>query len=286
MTITGQNLTAGFNSTVTVTILNNWLGYASIYNAIYDVDISVSLPAPLTMYSDGHWHFDSIQYGQMVTIRFPVYAPAAVSTSTSAIANSFVGSITATYKQLGDLTYTSESHVLTMALSGWISLAIYGVVSSPSIVPPGGNTTISGNLLNSGNLASYNANVTVTSPALAPDSPASVYVGEVDPNIPRPFSLLVVFKPNVPVGNYTLTLTVNAIDQSHPGTPFTGRQTSSIQVSRPQQSLSEAQRQRGPTGPVAIILQILRYVFDIFFGSTVMHAVGVVLTNRGTYQDS
>ena len=278
MSITGQNVIAGFNGTVTVRILNNWIGYSNIYNAVYDVDISISLPAPLTIYGDNHWHFDSILYGQTVTISFVVYAPYSSSTTSVSVPNSYMGSITATYKQLGDITYTQESHALAINVNGWINLVIYGVETVPPTIPPGGNLTLSGSLLNGGNIAAYNANVTVVSPALDPNTSASVYIGEVDPNIPRPFSLLVVFKPNAPIGNLTLTIQVLAIDQSRPGTPFTGRQTTGIQIARPQ--VSELQgRTRGPTGPVAVILAILRYVWDFFFGSTMMYAVEVVLTH-------
>ena len=272
VSITGQNVVAGFNGTVTVGILNNWVGYSSVYNAIYDVDISISLPAPITIYGDNHWHFDSILYGQSVTLTFVVYVPFTASTSSSTPPNSFIGSITATYKQLGDITYTQESHSLAINVRGWINLVIYGVQAVPPTIPPGGNLTISGSLLNGGNLASYNANVTVVSDALDPTQPASVYIGEVDPNIPRPFSLLVVFKPNTPIGNLTLTIVVTAIDQSYPGTPYVGRQHTVIEVARPQ--VSEGQgRTRGPTGPVAVILAILRYIWDVFFGSTMMRAV-------------
>lgn len=277
MSIIGQNVIAGFNGTVTIRILNNWIGYSSVYNAVYDVDISVSLPAPLTIYGDNHWHFDSILYGQAVTISFLVYAPFSSSSTTSvSVPNSYAGSITATYKQLGDITYTQESHALAVNVNGWINLIVYGVVAIPPTIAPGGNLTISGSLLNGGNIAAYNANVTVVSPALDPNTPASVYIGEVDPNIPRPFSLLVVFKPNAPIGNLTLTIQVSAIDQSRPGTPFVGKQTTGIQIARAQ--ISEGQgRARGPTGPVAIILAILRYVWDFFFGSTMMRAVEIGL---------
>jgi len=266
VSFTGQNVTAGFNSTVTVAILNNWIGYSSIYNAIYDVDIAVSLPSPLTMYGDNHWHFDSILFGQTVTLTFNVYAPL---TTTPTVPNSYAGSISATYKQLGNTAYTTESHSLTIAVSGWINLQLYGTLALPATATPGGNTTISGNILNSGNLAAFNVNVSVVSNILAPNVPASAFIGEVDPNIPRPFSMLVVFRQNIPVGNYSLTFTVTGFDNSRPGQPVIGRQTIPMQISRPVQR-PVISRQGFGSGPFATVLEILRYIFDIFFGSTVM----------------
>jgi hypothetical protein len=123
--------------------------------------------------------------------------------------------------------------------------------------------------LNSGNLAAFNVNVSVVSPILAPDIPASAFIGEVDPNIPRPFSMLIVFKQNVPVGNYSLTFTVTGFDQSRPGQPVIGRQIIPMQISRPVQR-QVISRQGFGSGPFATVLEVLLYVFDIFFGSTAM----------------
>jgi len=268
MSFTGQNVTAGFNSTVTIAVLNNWIGYSSIYNAIYDVDISVSFPSssPLTIYGDNHWHFDSILFGQTVTLTFKVYAPL---TTTPTVPNAYIGSVSATYKQLGNTAYTTDTHDLTIAVSGWINLVLYGTLALPPTATPGGNTTVSGNILNSGNLAAFNVNVSVVSPILAPDIPASAFIGEVDPNIPRPFSMLIVFKQNVPVGNYSLTFLVTGFDQSRPGQPVIGRETIPMQISRPVQR-QVISRQGFGSGPFATVLEVLLYVFDIFFGSTAM----------------
>ena len=94
-------------------------------------------------------------------------------------------------------------------MTGYINLVVYGILLSPSEISQGGNTTVSGNILNNGNLASYEANVTVESNNIIPGPQNSVFVGEVDPNIPRPFSVLVVFKPNVTPGNYTISVSVS-----------------------------------------------------------------------------
>jgi hypothetical protein len=252
MTVTGQSLTAGFNNTVTITLLNNYT------SAIYTVDITVTLPSTLTLIGDNHWHYDSLNLGQSVVIRFKVYAP------TSAIGSTYLGSVAATYKQLGDVSNTSESHALSFSVYGYINLLIYGIQLTPSSVAPGGNATISGNLLNSGNLAAYNTNVTVRSEALAATSTSSVFVGEVDPNIPRPFSMLLVFKSNIPVGNYSITVRVSAIDNNRPGVPIVNQKDTQIQIRRPTQQPTTTRQTRGI---VEMIIQILRYLYDMFVGS-------------------
>ena len=50
VSINGNSLTAGFNNTVTISVVNNYSGYI----AIYDVDIEITVPTTLTAYGDNH----------------------------------------------------------------------------------------------------------------------------------------------------------------------------------------------------------------------------------------
>ena len=252
VTITGQILTAGFDNNVTVSVLNN-------FSTIYDVDVALAIPSTLNMYGDNHRHYSSMELGQSITISFQVYAPIAV------IGNSYQGSITVTYQQLGDISYTQEVHAVSFAVKGWINLIVYGVQFTPAIVTPGGNTTLSGNLLNSGNLAAFNANVTVESEALVPSAQSSVYLGEIDPNIPRPFSILAVFKGNVAPGNYTVLVKASAIDSNRPASPYRAEGASKVQVRRATPQRQNPLGQNG--GVLGLLLEILNYLRDVFFGS-------------------
>jgi uncharacterized membrane protein len=262
VTLTGQTLTAGFNNNVTVTVLNNYYNYP----AIYDVDVAVSIPSGLTMYGDSHWHYDTINLGQAVTINFPVYAPAAD------IGITYQGSITITYKALGDVSYTQEVHSVSFSVYAYIHLIMYGIQITPSFSNPGGNTTISGNVLNAGNLAVYDANVTATSDIAVPSAVSSGFLGEVDPNIPRPFSILVVFKSDVPPGNYSIQITASAIDNGRPGAPYLAQGTATIQIRK--QVATPGLGRGGPTGILAILFEIIRYLEGIFFGSTSNFSLG------------
>jgi hypothetical protein len=273
VTITGQNLTAGFNNTLVVTVLNSYYSASYPNTAIYDVDVAITTGTTsasttttgtagttgVSMYGDSHWHYDSIALGQTVKIATTIFAPS------SAIGGVIAGTLTATYKQLGDVSYTQETHSFSMTVYGWINLIIYGVIVTPTVTAPGGNLSISGNLLNGGNLASYNANVSVLSSAIVPGIASSVYIGEVDPNIPRPFSLFFGLKPGLPDGNYTLTLFATAIDTNKPGSAYTGTQTVQVQVTRAS-AQTQARRPR-QLGPMDILLEILRTLYETFFGS-------------------
>ena len=248
-------MVAGLNNTMTVTVTNNYSGYI----AIYDVDITVSLPAPLVLVgTGGHWHYNSIQYGQSVTLTFPVYAPS------SAAGNSYQSTVTGTYKQLGDVSYTQETHTLAVSVTGYINLVVYGIQVTPNEITQGGNTTVSGNVLNNGNLASYEANVTVESNSIIPGPQNSVFIGEVDPNIPRPFSVLIVFKPNVTVGNYTISVTVSASDENHPMGAIVCAATGQVQVIKQSQTVVRPQG----FSVIGLILSFLRSLFNTFFGSS------------------
>ncbi len=263
VTLSGQTLTAGFDNNVTVIVLN---GY---YTTIYDVDVALAIPSSLTMFGDSHWHYDSIQLGKSVAVVFQVYAP------TATIGNSYQGSITLSYKQLGDVSYTQEVHNVSFSVQGWINLVLYGIQLTPSITTPGGNTTVSGNLLNTGNLAAYNANVTVQSGVVVQSSLSNAFLGEIDPNIPRPFSLLLVFKSNVPVGNYSLRVKASAIDNGRPAFPYSVQATSNIQIRRA--TGFPNQRGGGGGGVLGLLLEILRYLEAAFFGSASPFGLGLLV---------
>jgi hypothetical protein len=265
VTVTGQDLTAGFNNNVTLTITNT---YSS---TLYDVDVQLTIPtsAPLSLLGGNHWLYDSVVLGQSVTINFQTYAP------TSAIGSSYQATLTILYKQLGDVSYTSEEHSISFSVKGWISLVVYGVLVTPTSTTPGGNTTVSGSVLNKGNIAAYNANVTVESDILAEGRTASVYLGEIDSNIPRPFSVLVIFRSNLEPGNYTLNVKITAIDNADPASPYVAQEKAQIQVRRA--STTQTTTRQTQTGPLAILIEIFRYLYDLFFGSTTAFLLGPVV---------
>jgi hypothetical protein len=255
VTVTGQTLTAGFNNNVTVAVAYAMSAYSSA--SLYDVDLAVSIPSPLQLLGDGHWHYDSIVPGQSVAVSFEIYA------ATGAIGDSYDGSVTLTYRELGDISYTEETHSVTFSVHGWINLKLYGIQIALTAAVPGGNATVSGNLLNSGNIAAYNATVTVESEAIAQGTTASVFLGEVDTNIARPFSLVIHFGKNVSEGTYAIVVKVSAIDTERPSSPYINQQQSQIQLKN---ATVQTPIQRQPTGGTSEIFGILRYLLGLFFG--------------------
>jgi hypothetical protein len=257
VTVIGQTLTAGFNNNIAIAVAYSMSAYSSA--SVYDVDLAVSIPSPLQMLGDDHWRYDSIAPRQSVTVSFEIYAP------TAAIGSSYQGSVTLTYRELGDISYTQETHTVSFSVQGWVNLVLYGIQVTPSATSSGGNVTVSGNVLNSGNLAAYNANVTVESEALAPGTSASVFLGEVDPNIPRPFSLLISFRKNLADGTYPIVVKISAVDTNRPASPYITQQASQIQIKKP--TVQPPSEPRQASGVIGTILEILRYLYGLFFGS-------------------
>ena len=260
VTVIGQTLTAGFNNNVTVAVAYAMSTYSSA--SAYDVDLAVSIPSPLQLLGDGHWHYDSIVPGQSVAVSFEIYA------STGAIGDSYEGSVTLTYRELGDISYTEETHSVSFSVHGWINLVLYGIQITSAYPVPGGNATVSGNLLNSGNIAAYNATVTVESEAIAQGTTASVFLGEVDANIPRPFSLIIHFGKNLPEGTYAVVVKVSAIDTNRPSSPYIAQQPSQIELKNATVQQPIQRQQAG--GVTSEIFGILRYLLGLFFGSSTL----------------
>ncbi len=257
VTVIGQTLTAGFNNNITIAVAYSTSAYSSA--SVYDVDLAVSIPSPLHMLGDDHWRYDSIAPRQSVTVSFEIYAP------TAAIGESYQGSVTLTYRELGEVSYTEETHTVSFSVRGWINLLLYSIQVTPAATSLGGNATVAGNLLNSGNIAAYNANVTVESEALAPGTQASLYLGEVDPNIPRPFSLMIHFRKDLTEGTYAIVVKVSAIDSNMPSSPYSVQQSSQIELKKPIVQPPQQRQQEG--GVVGVIFEILRYLLGLFFGS-------------------
>ncbi|MEM3060823.1 MAG: hypothetical protein QW265_00245 [Candidatus Bathyarchaeia archaeon] len=90
-------------------------------------------------------------------------------------------------------------------------MVIYSVNVYPNRASPGGKVTVSGNILNSGTLSALNTNITATSPILRQGSFA--FVGQVDSNIPRPFSIPIQVPERQSKGQFLITITVTYVDE-------------------------------------------------------------------------
>lgn len=139
-------------------------------------------------------------------------------------------------------------------------LAIYSVSVYPMEVSPGGNITISGNVVNTAASTMSNLNISISSSTFLKEP--FVFIGQSDPNIPRPFSFTVQVRRDLQ--NVTIPILISAtFSDSYDVNHFTSTSISS------QVAQQEAAPARTPTPrePVTVIIDSLREIVRFFFGS-------------------
>ena len=235
MIVSTNRLIAGVNNTVAITLVNN-------YDDLYDVDAALTLPSPLIISGDNHWRYTVLPKGSSTLISLLMYAPS------SAAGNAYSGSLAITYKELGYVYYSSETHTVGFSVHGWVQMIAYGATASPQAVARGSEVAISGNLLNKGNVAAMYTNVTILpSEPLILKSESTAYIGQVDPNSPAPFNLAANIDPSAGEGAYEITFMVSYEDDRYIPHSFT--KTVPIQVIR-----EVAARQRQQPNPLEVWL--------------------------------
>ena len=189
-------LEASRNSTLTMEIVN-------VGKYLTELDVALTIPPPLVMFGDNHWIRSSFVHGNTIQANLTVFAPS------SAAGMSSQGSVVAVYKVIGETIATTETHVVSFLVRGWIDLQAYEITVDPNPALPGSQITISGNLLNRGVISAMYANVSAVPEApLVAGSVRPTYVGQIDPNAPAPFSLTAVVNPSTAAGEYSLTIQV------------------------------------------------------------------------------
>jgi len=140
-------------------------------------------------------------------------------------------------------------------------MVIYSALLSPTTTVPAGNITISGNLLNTGKVSAQNTNVTITSPILV--RPTSTIIGQVDPNVPRPFSSSVQVKRDITPGTYSITVSVSHADSM--GTNHITQINLNLVV-QAQETRPPLVRTKQDGSILSILIEILQNLMHVFLG--------------------
>jgi hypothetical protein len=139
-------------------------------------------------------------------------------------------------------------------------LAIYMVSIYPEEASPGGNITISGNVVNTAASTMSNLNISVSSSALLKEP--FVFIGQSDPNIPRPFSFTIQVRKDLQ--NVTIPIVISAtFSDSYDVDHVTS-------TSIPTQVVRQAAAPlvtSTPREPFQVIIDSLREIWRFFFGS-------------------
>jgi len=140
-------------------------------------------------------------------------------------------------------------------------VVIYSVGVFPGEVTPAGNFTVSGTVVNAASASLYNTNVSVSSPAVVRG--ASIFIGQIDPNIPRPFSFPLQIRRELPNGSFPIKILVTYQDLSLGVTHVNSAAT----VIRVQQREVPTRPTEPPKRSLAeMIVDILSRILRFFFG--------------------
>jgi len=206
-----DHIYAGKRTNLSITINNNlWQG---------TVDVSVSYPTYVAIFSDTEWTFHNVSPGDNITIFLEMYVPAKV------IAGMYgeIELIGQTLQLTVDVSFTdkygnsySESYDVGLVIRGHIELRYFDYKVSPYPAIIGSETEISVTVLNMGLATAQFANVSIIpQDYIELVSGSFMYIGDIEPNSPIPFSLKFKFKDGVDEGNYTVGMLLYYYDDMY-----------------------------------------------------------------------
>jgi hypothetical protein len=181
---------AGANSlTVSVSVQASSLGSAT----------SVSSSSPLVIQgSDSTWNFQDLPAGSNLTIIPEIFI------TTEALDKAYQIQVTVGYRDAAGTSH-SETYSLGLSVQGAIDIVVQSALVAPVPVEAGGTVTVSGNLLNEGNVAAMYMNATaVVAPPFEAVDGSGLYIGELDTNTPLPFSVSLKVANGTANGTYPL----------------------------------------------------------------------------------
>lgn len=261
-------LSAGFNTTVVITIFNE-------FEPIYDVDVSVSFSESQTttvspvVIGASNWKFERIGMGENVTIKPLIFV------AESAAGNAYPANISISYTRLGYISPSSETHTIGFYAKGQIIMIAYDFIvevepayegneRTRDSVFAGSTITVTGSLLNKGNVPAMFTNVTIIpNPILILQPESASYLGEVDPNSPAPFTLEVKISPHTKDGNHTILIKVEYQDQESKTHSFEKELTVYVFKTQVQESQSTSEKIIGiiRQNLLFVIIGIIIFIF-------------------------
>ncbi|MFX0202923.1 MAG: COG1361 S-layer family protein [Candidatus Hodarchaeota archaeon] len=189
----------------------------------HDTRVTVELPPPLILMGmDNQLYVEQLLAQSSTEFNITIYAPEA------ALGYTYPVAVTLIFKDHMEVVQM-ELNQLGLMVIGEIDLLIYDLNLFPPEVPINSNVTVSGSLLNRGNVEAMYVNVTVVGDAhFRTTAMSTYYVGQVDPNAPIPFALTALLQEGVGEGTYPLTILIEYKDNY--GGHYTLTKTTSILV--------------------------------------------------------
>ncbi len=218
-------LKAGAFNEPRITISN--LGKSPIYSVTTTLLLpsaasSTSSSSQVVLATGNQWYFDQIAPNSNVTFSPKLFA------ALSAIDTSYQVQVSINYVDQNNVSRV-ETKSVGFSIKGVVNFAFNNVNVVPRTTYPGGNITITGELLNTGTSRALYTTLSIKpNPNFIQPLEGGIYIGEVATNVLSSFSMPVRVRPNVANGTYPLTLVFNYQDDY--GDKFTSEKTVSIVV--------------------------------------------------------
>ncbi len=201
------SLESGFNTTITVNIINN-------FEAIYDIDISMNFPqSQITLTSPviigiNNWRFERMKKGESTSIEALIFVPKAAAGS------GYIANILISYKRLGYISPYTEAHNIGFYAKGEIDMVAYDFSIEEESIIAGSPLSITASLLNKGTVIARFTNISIApNPILILQPESYSYLGDVDPNSPSPFTLEATIKTETKEGTYSIKIVTEYEDE-------------------------------------------------------------------------
>ncbi len=172
-----STVVAGVPTNVTFVLSNE--GAASIYS----VSFSVNAPSPLVVMGNSP--------SPVLTVVQPGHNASytvTLESSPSSTLGVYAGTVTVSYVDLDGNQHT-QTYSVGLTLTGSIDI----VVQDETVTQASSSVTVSGSLLNEGGASAYYLQVSGKVDNASANSESPDYVGEVDPNTPTPFTLVIPY---------------------------------------------------------------------------------------------
>ena len=198
---------AGRKYNVTILIWNNiWQG---------TVDVDISYPEYVAMFSDTHWTFRDVRPNDTVTIILELYVPAKVLTSFGEV--SLIGQTLSISLDISFVDKYGRSHqesrTAEFIIRGEIDLRLFSKSVEPGAITPGDVVSVSVTVLNVGVSSAQYANASIIQADFIELLAESfTYIGEIEPGAPIPVILKFKIKENISPGTYTVYVKICYFD--------------------------------------------------------------------------
>ncbi|MGQ4891673.1 MAG: COG1361 S-layer family protein [Candidatus Njordarchaeia archaeon] len=196
--VSSNYIYAGRRSKIWVNITNNiWVG---------TVTVTVTPPQQLALLSDNSYTFENVTVNQTLSIELEFYA------SEGYVGQTIPVTITVAYRDENGNNY-NDNTAISLVVRGLIEMKVYELRVTPNPTSAGSKISITGTLLNMGNVLARFTNISIlNTTTFHPEFESYVYIGDVDANSPTPFTITGYLDNGLANGTYVLYFKVYYTD--------------------------------------------------------------------------